>query len=135
MSQDKPVLTAKELHRKLKVLLEDMQNPCYGSTIHNNTVQDFTMLTLKYADMIVEALSARQGWISVEERLPNPLGDDEYLVATGTGFVTALMFDKDGWRQDSAINDGDDYWNRHVTHWMPLPPPPHNDHEPPQEKL
>ena len=50
-------LTRKQLQVRLRVLREDMQNPCFGSTIHNATVQDLQRMLLANVDTILQALS------------------------------------------------------------------------------
>lgn len=66
------------------------------------------------------------GWIPVSERLPNPRGGSvEYIVASSTGYVTSLEFDADGWRGLDKREDDPGYWNKFVTHWQPMPQPPH----------
>ena len=55
-----------------------------------------------------------QGWISVEDRLPNKY--ESVLVLSNAGYISI----------DSLC--GDNIWLEHriikVTHWMPLPTPP-----------
>ncbi len=64
-------------------------------------------------------------WISVDERLPEPF--EIVIVAGGCGY-----YDGRDWRTKLERTEfGTDrkiQW--HVTHWMPLPPPP----EPTEDK-
>lgn len=68
------------------------------------------------------------GWISIEERLPEP--ETEVLVAFDDGYVWA-MWQK--WSLADEYEEGEspfDYYKdvgagtHTVTHWMPLPKPP-----------
>jgi len=90
--------------------------------------------------MVDHANEKTTGWISVKDRLPEP-GYDKYIVAglwdpiigdTKTQFVSAayLQENQDAmgnkilqwhWDIDDAPADG-------ITHWMPLPEPPHEKH-------
>lgn len=82
-----------------------------------------------------------QGWIPVEERLPDKPG--HYLVCTNVNYWHGGCMDKNGSSSNAGTTDGyagttlsvlDCFyditgdWNRvcnaHVTHWMPLPQPP-----------
>lgn len=82
-----------------------------------------------------------QGWIPVEERLPDKPG--HYLVCTNVNYWHGGCMDKNGASSNAGTTDGyagttlsvlDCFyditgdWNRvcnaHVTHWMPLPQPP-----------
>lgn len=58
-------------------------------------------------------------WISVKDRLPEW---GEIITSSKFGFVTALFYDKIVGFWDGETKDN--YWNRCVTHWMPLPNPP-----------
>lgn len=62
-------------------------------------------------------------WIPVGERMPQRAGD--YLVASSTGYVTVLHWDKprSQW-SDEGHSKPDDYWNRFVTHWTAMPSAP-----------
>jgi hypothetical protein len=68
-----------------------------------------------------------QGWINAEERLRPKKGS--YLVANRKGQVAPWI---DGVIHNQAGSAWDWEYGEAVTHWMPLPSPPHNDHEPPQ---
>ena len=58
------------------------------------------------------AFMAKNGWISVEDRLPEQNG--EYLIYTSRGFIMmSYCF---------ANSNGFERWD--VTHWMPLPKTP-----------
>lgn len=95
-------------------------------------------------EMAVSALTHQQGeWISVEDRLPDKPG--HYLVCTSINYWHGGCMDKNEEHKyhDSGTPIGYDgtmmsvldcyyditgNWNRvfnkHVTHWMPLPEPP-----------
>ena len=85
-----------------------------------------------YPDLFVESLIAHgvtvQGWISVEDRLPEE--DGSYLVSTERGTVYANHFYAA--KQFTSIYIGEYMreaeWSQRgktkVTHWMPLPQPP-----------
>jgi len=61
-------------------------------------------------------------WIPVSERLPEKYGD--YLAySQGTG-VAWMVFN-----YNKEWISGDEYI-RNTTHWMPLPEPPEDGHEP-----
>ncbi len=47
----------KQLHARLRVLREDMQNPVFGGKIHNDTVQDLQRMLLDNVDTILQSLS------------------------------------------------------------------------------
>ncbi len=62
-------------------------------------------------------------WIPVGERLPSPHSDDDFIVATSSGYVTALNFGENGWYSGHGSEEDakDGYWNGCVTHWRELP--------------
>ena len=82
-----------------------------------------------------EAFESKQGWISVEERLPDIFTD--YIVVVKHKYEY-----EDEWEYDVDVggpalgDDGyiDHFWETlhdwnvgeecHITHWMPLPEPP-----------
>lgn len=55
-------------------------------------------------------------WLAMKDGPPPE--PEEYICATSTGLVTALYWSGSSW---NGCNDIDDYWDRFVTHWMPLP--------------
>lgn len=63
-------------------------------------------------------------WISVETGLPNKDGD--YLIAGEYG-IDVFYFDTH-WMEFDELDGPRNH--EYVTHWMPLPPPPQNLHEP-----
>lgn len=67
-------------------------------------------------------------WIPVNERLPSPHTDDDFIVATLSGYVTALNFGEHGWYSGFSSDDEekakDGYWNGCVTHWRAMPAAP-----------
>lgn len=65
------------------------------------------------------ALKDENRWIPVTERLPI-MG--EYLVLSSTSFCTILNFDSLRWFTEGGTKD--EYWNKFITHWRPLPAPP-----------
>jgi hypothetical protein len=60
-------------------------------------------------------------WISVEDGLPDY--DTNVLVYWLSGNQSVLFFWADKWDNLSIAMGGDD----HITHWMPLPEPPHEE--------
>ena len=71
-------------------------------------------------------LSGGDGWISVEDKLPN---DDERCLALVEGVVrfcrfTTIHFNRFNRETENSGNDRilNFYWEN-VTHWQPLPPP------------
>ena len=81
-------------------------------------------------DMAISALRAQQeqeskplnGWISVQDRLPEESG--YYLVFTDIGRIGLLAYSK----KYQAFNAHDDSYSEEyvipVTHWMPMPAQP-----------
>lgn len=76
------------------------------------------------ADMLRNANRVHEscgGWISVEDRLPEPLED--VIVCRGVGMTEepevrmGYMFFDGSWIFDRSTDDP-------VTHWMPMPEPP-----------
>ena len=77
------------------------------------------------ADYLLDSGVTVQGWISVDDRLPEPKHEFDarnwYLVALSNGVVKELAYEFHnhsvfgyGWRETAYP----------VTHWMPLPEPP-----------
>jgi hypothetical protein len=61
-------------------------------------------------------------WISVEDELPEKLGDYSVWVTFSNGGVEDMrMVHVEDWMRDNAHDD------LHVTHWQPLPTPPSED--------
>ena len=64
-------------------------------------------------------------WISVNERLPEPL--HWYLICAPSGYgdevMTSMAFFDGRWLTYEDAPDFIDVWHG-VTHWMPLPDPP-----------
>lgn len=62
--------------------------------------------------------SYKNGWVSVEERLPEPCSDVICFTLGGYG-VESLLFDGDRkfYNQNTDVE-------RNPTHWQPLPTPP-----------
>jgi hypothetical protein len=96
----------------------------YGTDPHRTTMTAGNAWWRTVADAMRAFANSETRWIPVGERLPHPHSDNEFICATGTGYVTALMFDESGWRQDDSIDSKDGYWNQHVTHWMDMPEAP-----------
>lgn len=80
-------------------------------------------------------------WVSVEERLPDKPG--HYLVCTSVNYWHGGCMNKNGVSSNKGTTDGyvgttlsvldcfydttgnwNRVYNKHVTHWMPLPAPP-----------
>ena len=73
----------------------------------------------------------REGWVSVEERLPEDEKDGETVLVIVFGkphenitlhgaIMTAGYFRDEGW----VLNEYPEWEGPEVTHWMPLPSPP-----------
>lgn len=72
-------------------------------------------------ELVRGALSGDDGWVSVEDRLPEEW--DNYLVSfkKTTGELTYHPYHKWCWiGEDGYVME----YNLSVTHWMPLPQPP-----------
>lgn len=67
-------------------------------------------------------------WISVKDRLPDRT---ERVLCACWDYVTKsywhelLWFENGNWWKSLATYDAN--YNKHVTHWMPLPEPPKED--------
>lgn len=62
----------------------------------------------------------QQGWISVEERLPEREG--KYFAYTRKGTIAICDYRSYLMTKEGALSEPQfDYW---VTHWMPMPKPP-----------
>ena len=77
------------------------------------------------AEKIYNAGYRKQGWISVDERLPDEVYGDEIIICTEDGVVGAGRYDGEfSW----MANEGSDFYDlgtdSRVTHWMPLPEAP-----------
>ena len=68
------------------------------------------------ADHLISHGVTVQGWISVEDRLPEK--DEIVIICTDENFIYAGELVGDTWFLDN------DSWTATVTHWMPLPQPP-----------
>jgi len=110
-----------------------MENQADGQSKGGHATFDLMMLreerdALRAAiDVAAPPTAQAEGWISVDERLPEP--NVEVLCAGqgwGNPFVTACYYD-DERREWHQINT---HWTdstgcaQYPTHWMPLPPPP-----------
>lgn len=60
------------------------------------------------------------GWISVKDRMPKEEG--RYIVYADKGVKSAFYETYEG--ESRWTDEGERYWDIHVTHWMPLPEPP-----------
>jgi len=79
------------------------------------------MMPIKKERPAVRVEWIKRSWIDVNIRLPEKGG--EFLVYTLTRIITIVWYNRtEGWHEFGGKID--DYWNRHVTHWMPLPEPP-----------
>ena len=79
----------------------------------------------KEARLLLNAGYRKQGWISVDERLPS---DEEQRDEYGE-LVPFLVCEKDTTYPYRAFYDGKEWGDglmriRGITHWMPLPEPP-----------
>lgn len=72
-------------------------------------------IEVKLANARIAELEAAQQWVSVDERLPDPLVD---VVVTDGESMTVGWSSKKGWWYANGWSD------EGITHWMPLPPPP-----------
>jgi len=70
----------------------------------------------------------RDGWVSVEERLPDRAtwSGDRVLVYTEEGYIHTGLY------EGEKATDDDPWWDKfndsgRVTHWTPLPEPPEDD--------
>lgn len=72
-----------------------------------------------YADKLIEAGVTLNQWIPVTERLPEE--DVNVLVAFDDGFIATTCILDGEWELWADAGD--------VTHWMPLPEPPKEEHD------
>lgn len=76
-------------------------------------------------------------WIKTEERLP-PEETPVLIVYDGTVRIGELRWDHPGWEEtyqsylywDDPNDDGQDWCQRHITHWSEVPEPPELPNEP-----
>ena len=66
-------------------------------------------------------LTPPNGWVSVEERLPEP---GERVLATDCGFVGEFYINKRGQWQRYNVNCSELLMALDILYWMPLPEPP-----------
>jgi len=120
MSQDKPVLSRERIHRMRTELI--MQYCKSVPNIYPAKIEEIHAL----CDLALSALE-RQGWISVEERLPEEIG--AYPVLVGDNRILRMAH----WEEFSGRRLWTDY--AYVTHWFDGLPPAHASaqiNEPPQ---
>ena len=83
---------------------------------------EFTSKAYQMMAEAYEAEVAKQGWIPVTERLPEP--HVKVLCYCRAGIVEVLQWSPDtlvtGWYKDYRTT----YMSGFVTHWMPIPTPP-----------
>lgn len=94
--------------------------PCTGMTIKNeNGIFSMTKLLDEYAN--------QSNWISVNDKLPTP-NDDEYLVCVKNKNKDKGIFIQDvkSYSSDGYFVGGNPDVYEDVTHWQPLPTPPHS---------
>ena len=75
-------------------------------------------------DMAIDALDQPNEWISVEERLPEPV---ERVLATDCGFVGEFYINKRGKWQRYNVNCSELLMALDILYWMPLPKSPKED--------
>jgi hypothetical protein len=89
----------------------------------NAEVANIILNNIRDEDLkFTKATCYSQQWISVEDRLPEKIG--YYLVVRNINKVTTRKFDEwiTGSRKRFWHSGGED---ESITHWMPLPEPPH----------
>lgn len=86
---------------------------------HPATVQIGEVFLDKVRSM--PALTPPNGWVSVEERLPEP---GERVLATDCGFVGEFYINKRGQWQRYNVNCSELLMALDILYWMPLPEPP-----------
>lgn len=69
-------------------------------------------------------LTPPNGWVSVEERLPEP---GERVLATDCGFVGEFYINKRGQWQRYNVNCSELLMALDILYWMPLPEPPEKE--------
>lgn len=106
--------------------IEEMAEYIFGNAITHDT--RFKEDCRSIAIDLYNAGYRKQEWISVDERLPEEGG--AYLIVVKEKYesekewryhvdVASFTFD---W--DCIFHDWDEGQGIHITHWMPLPPPP-----------
>jgi hypothetical protein len=108
-----------EAEKKIKAEAEELYPTKKGFFEQNVQSQNNGFRQEGYIAAASKYLPQGEGWISVEDRLPEKLGF--YIVARRYGQVHNGYFDENGWRlfTDSGMPAYSD-----VTHWQPLPAPP-----------
>ena len=82
---------------------------------------------VKCAQVIIAAVREHDGWVSVEDRLPETSRGTRskavliYCPVIKCTFTACYNFDEKGWEHFAS---GANNLNEHVSHWMPLPNPP-----------
>ena len=131
-------LTMDNTREKLIELIQDGTHQC--SKILCKECEHFAKLEKCKANIIADYLIANGvtvsdtnvvKWIPVSERLP-----DLIPCNAGTAYSEAVIVWTDNRKAMIAVWDGTDFWcaaeyweaeGENITHWMPLPQPPHSD--------
>lgn len=77
-----------------------------------------------YSISYAPTLTQPNGWVSVEERLPEP---GERVLATDCGFVGEFYINKRGQWQRYNVNCSELLMALDILYWMPLPKSPKED--------
>ena len=109
--------------KQIEEMTEVSSHACFGECFRN--ADGLIDCDICRAIQFYEAGYRKQGWISVDERLPS---DEEQRDEYGE-LVPFLVCEKDTTYPYRAFYDGKEWGDglmriRGITHWMPLPNPP-----------
>ncbi|MCP4493289.1 MAG: DUF551 domain-containing protein [Gammaproteobacteria bacterium] len=88
--------------------------------LFNYMSQEHGLLLLESEMYEIEdiVLKMQPGWISVDDRLPNTIGD--YLIYTDKNVLMRAYLNRNNHWSGNGLYE----YIEEVTHWMPLPKPP-----------